>query len=1545
MTRFPSSLDTDVDIAPIIDGSTEISADTVNAIRDAVLTIEQVLGINPQGSADSVVERLDAITNSDGTFKSSALVASGLISLPIANSQISGTAAIEESKLDLDYPTQDLRDDIDSNDIDIQNLQTLSLFLQNKLALHIDGNDLNHDGYDISLTDLLGNTNIDSVGLALDYILDSLNRHKSSTTVGEHNASAIRFEPTADGVIDDDNVQDAIASIDTSFVEDRRQHNDSAHSNGISKDGYYAFGGQANTNDASARLSRYQTFSGQDIIKIGLINSSIIKTKGFNYFDLTASAQSISFEVQIGNATSSIDISGLHTAAYPTASNRFGLKAVVDYLNTQFASVLNHFPLQAYECDDGEIAIQHNIARDDCTITVRNPPSTSAVDALGLTDLVSFEVGPAPIYKVVVNGRPYDELRTIASGNLTQASPSSVIDLGESIETNGIIGFGISANSLFNVFNHTDSTANGTYSIQTISHFPATTLNLNTSLAAGTFDYIVYGDTIDIGTPTSPRTYDFYLDDFRFTSAQVRAEIPIIGISGIALIFVSPKFSTTTGILTVNNSAGQYVFTLAIGSDTGLEAAVDIGYLGYLNVYAPNNLDYITIFIFATSISTPSSDSIDFEAAVPQDTLYYLGSSSFDAASTVEIPLDRRNVGLVGEQAIGTEVEDGLINRNVRNLSSSGVVRGLEQDFDSTTITIGGGSAYVNGFYVEISSIELSVLSQANSNGTWTLVLESSGKFSVFNETTAGYSFEELLSNPIYCIMCQFVVSSGAISELTDARYFINNLPVKVSLIVDDRDFGAGTTRSLEAAILLADNTPSNGKPDISVISDLTLSENLDIVADKNISIFSNFTLDGNISIGARSKLAFFNDVTIDGDISLDENAELIFHSNATIDGTITISNNCVLSTKGILTVSQIVVDGYGITISGINTSASQIIFDGSTTSGINISDDSANIHTVSLLTPNAVMAAIKLNTGSDNARIEDCIIKQNYTINETNWATTGRAGILANTGSIDGILISNCLFNNWANAISSTGGASYSNLLVDRCVITNCGRGFAFETISSSSIVNNIVSTIKFAHFSAVTSMSDTLISNNIFETESSTSTSLIMASVASVSDSSFDGNIFRNADCSSVLSFSASGITIKFIGNVIDGCTTDNSYCLDLVNATSSVVDISNNIINNHTGNVVSASDCSFKSNIINATFNTSTVDSVIFAANSEQSIIDANLFDITSNKGISLTDVKFSNNIVNIGYATASSTSIGSAISHNRFNLTDASQLDGFILGPSSTTFFTEFSSNDLQTAASSSSLLVSGNGKNKITDNIIYNNTADSVIHLDSGSGMSIISDNFLSGGSGTDYMILAERSNLSILNNTMTESSAAVAPSVAAISMVAGTTDILVENNHINSTASGATIIEHLDTAPVKVAIGKNKGIAATFAYSAISGFRSSFNYIDGAGQQYLESASSSASLSIPLPNLPIGAKITSVVIFLVAPSVGCITATLYKRSASALGATAISAGATNAASGVTSATMTPSSTHYVLSDTEYLVFCDVTAASLDIGSFSVNLVY
>ena len=112
-SKYPNELDTSIEIPAVRDNIIEVGSDVLNSMRSALFQIERTLGINPQGAVGNTVStRLSNALDGNGNILKEALDRANVLSGPITDSDVSKTAAINESKLRLNYPTQLLQDEI-----------------------------------------------------------------------------------------------------------------------------------------------------------------------------------------------------------------------------------------------------------------------------------------------------------------------------------------------------------------------------------------------------------------------------------------------------------------------------------------------------------------------------------------------------------------------------------------------------------------------------------------------------------------------------------------------------------------------------------------------------------------------------------------------------------------------------------------------------------------------------------------------------------------------------------------------------------------------------------------------------------------------------------------------------------------------------------------------------------------------------------------------------------------------------------------------------------------------------------------------------------------------------------------------------------------------------------------------------------------------------------------------------------------------------------------------------------------------------------------
>lgn len=260
MTVYPSDIDDDSTIIRVDDNITELGSTAISQIRDAIFAIEAELGINPAGSAGSVVNRLNKSLTADGDIKAAALSAVGLVTLPITNNQVATTAGIEESKLSLSFSTSDLNTRIVAAQALIDSATTLltktstdllshiggATFLSDgatagrHVASHVDLNAVPSDSRDTTfiwsgIIDKDGNQrSATNMAEGLAQVNDALTNHENLVTQA-HPASSITVDTTNFVEIsqDADTVQKALDDIDDSETLKIGLHRAIMHSNGV----------------------------------------------------------------------------------------------------------------------------------------------------------------------------------------------------------------------------------------------------------------------------------------------------------------------------------------------------------------------------------------------------------------------------------------------------------------------------------------------------------------------------------------------------------------------------------------------------------------------------------------------------------------------------------------------------------------------------------------------------------------------------------------------------------------------------------------------------------------------------------------------------------------------------------------------------------------------------------------------------------------------------------------------------------------------------------------------------------------------------------------------------------------------------------------------------------------------------------------------------------------------------------------------------------------------------------------------------------------
>ncbi len=160
MSNFPTELDTDTELPRVDDNITEIGAEAINALRDAMFNVEAEIGIGASGSMGSVAARIDVSLDDDGSIRPSALASLGLVTLPIRNSQIAADAGIEESKLDLYFGTSYLNDQISLLKEKDRVFDEFLSIIGIKVNPHVNGTDYRHELSHIDVDNAAGIPNL-----------------------------------------------------------------------------------------------------------------------------------------------------------------------------------------------------------------------------------------------------------------------------------------------------------------------------------------------------------------------------------------------------------------------------------------------------------------------------------------------------------------------------------------------------------------------------------------------------------------------------------------------------------------------------------------------------------------------------------------------------------------------------------------------------------------------------------------------------------------------------------------------------------------------------------------------------------------------------------------------------------------------------------------------------------------------------------------------------------------------------------------------------------------------------------------------------------------------------------------------------------------------------------------------------------------------------------------------------------------------------------------------------------------------------------------
>lgn len=251
-SKFPAEIDSSVELPLVRDNITEIRSDIINSLRSAIFQIEKTLGINPQGAAGNTVSsRLNQVLDDNGNILKVALDRANVLSGPILNTDVADSAGIDESKLNLNFSTQYLYNELSSIESILDEISNQIDSVNAKVSAHIHRDAINrHNATAITIA-AADDSPSDSATVTLNggdlqtIVEDLYNSHilytgaDVTSSNNSHSANQIYYNnENVTDVITHNDVQNAIDDI--ALVHSRAIRNNvlELHSNGVLRNGY-----------------------------------------------------------------------------------------------------------------------------------------------------------------------------------------------------------------------------------------------------------------------------------------------------------------------------------------------------------------------------------------------------------------------------------------------------------------------------------------------------------------------------------------------------------------------------------------------------------------------------------------------------------------------------------------------------------------------------------------------------------------------------------------------------------------------------------------------------------------------------------------------------------------------------------------------------------------------------------------------------------------------------------------------------------------------------------------------------------------------------------------------------------------------------------------------------------------------------------------------------------------------------------------------------------------------------------------------------------
>lgn len=248
-SNYPEKIDTSIEIPAVRDNIAEIGSDVINSIRSAIFNIERTLGINPQGSVGMTVSsRLSKSLDANGGLLKEAIDKAGVLSGPISDKDVSKTAAISERKLNLDYPTNLLQEEISQVYYQLNIIDKTLSELSSLYATHVHPSAKNrHPGTAISIAEIANTEASEGVtsysgGDVQDVVEKLFASHINydGSSISEdnrsHESNQIFFDNTeTSAYISSNDAQGAIEDVLRATTGQLSEHQDSFHANSIER--------------------------------------------------------------------------------------------------------------------------------------------------------------------------------------------------------------------------------------------------------------------------------------------------------------------------------------------------------------------------------------------------------------------------------------------------------------------------------------------------------------------------------------------------------------------------------------------------------------------------------------------------------------------------------------------------------------------------------------------------------------------------------------------------------------------------------------------------------------------------------------------------------------------------------------------------------------------------------------------------------------------------------------------------------------------------------------------------------------------------------------------------------------------------------------------------------------------------------------------------------------------------------------------------------------------------------------------------------------